>query len=274
MSLYRWLQNLRSAPAPGRGQRRHGRRGPLRAATHRLNVEALEDRSVPAFVATVDYAVGASPIDMEAGDFNGDGIPDLATMNVGATGGGVSVLLSNGDGRFQPARNTTLTNYYPYGYGWYDSLAVGDFNRDGKLDLATSAMYGINVLLGRGDGTFVYTVQPDVFAVESFSLATGDMNGDGRLDLLEVWEGSYDSPGSVAVLYGNGDGTFSGAAYTSFSGNRLAMPDLNGDNKLDLVLGSGYTTWVLLGNGSGYFSFYDFSNLGVAAESLTVADFN
>jgi Calx-beta domain-containing protein/VCBS repeat protein len=277
MSLHSWLRNLRSALAPSRGQRQHARRGPLRPATHRLNVETLEDRSVPAFIAPVDYTVGASPIGMQAGDFNGDGIPDLATMNVGATEGSVSVLLSNSDGTFQPARNTTITNYYPYGYGLNDSLAVGDFNRDGTLDLATSAMYGINVLLGRGDGTFVYTIQPEAFGAESFSIATGDMNGDGKLDLLEAVEGSFDSSASVAVLYGNGDGTFSGAAYTRVDGanvKRLALADFNGDNKFDLVLGGYSATWILLGNGSGDFLFYDFSYLGVAAESLTVADFN
>jgi hypothetical protein len=232
---------------------------------------------VPAFVAPVDYTVGAYPIGIQGGDFNGDGIPDVATMNVSATAGSVSVLLSNGDGTFQSARNTPITNYYPYGYGGNDELAVGDFNRDGKLDLATSAMYGINILLGRGDGTFVYTVQPDAFGAQSFSIATGDMDGDGKPDLLEAMDNGF-GENSVAVLYGKGDGTFSGAAYTSVgsaSVDRLALADFNGDNKLDLVHG-GYSgnsgTWVLLGTGQGYF--YESHNLGVVAGSLTVADFN
>jgi hypothetical protein len=227
---------------------------------------------VPAFVAPVDCTVGAYPVDMQSGDFNGDGIPDLATMNVGATGGSVSVLLNNGDGTFQTVRNTPITNYNPYAYGG-NALAVGDFNRDGKLDLATSAMYGVNVLLGRGDGTFVYTVQPEAFGAESFSLATGDMDGDGNLDLLEAVEGSFDSSTSVAVLWGHGDGTFGGASYTHVDGaniNSLALADFNGDNKLDLVLGG----WILLGTGQGSFYFYDPFDLGVVAESLTVADFN
>src|SRR5262245_2397489 len=107
MSFHRWLQNLRSALASRRGQRHHRRRGPRRAATHRLHVEALEDRSVPAFIAPVDYTVGAYPIGMQAGDFNGDGIPDVATVNAASgDNSSVSVLLSNGDGTFQPARNT------------------------------------------------------------------------------------------------------------------------------------------------------------------------
>src|SRR5262245_49825722 len=93
MPLHSWLRNLRSALAPGRGQRRLGRPGRLRAATRRLNVEALEDRSVPAFIAPVDYTIAGTPCGMQSGDFNGDSILDLATANFGRS---VSVLLSNG----------------------------------------------------------------------------------------------------------------------------------------------------------------------------------
>src|SRR5262249_39709372 len=109
------------------------------------------------------------------------------------------------------------------------------------------------------------------------SIATGDMDGDGKLDLLEAAEGSFDSSNSVAVLYGNGNGTFSGAAYTrvgTINVNSPALADFNGDNKLDLVLGGYPSTWVLRGNGYGDFSFDDTSYLGVVAESLTVADLN
>ena len=63
MSLHSWLQNLRSALAPSRGQRQHRRRGSHRAATHRPSLEVLEDRRVPAFVAPVDYTVSDYPLD-------------------------------------------------------------------------------------------------------------------------------------------------------------------------------------------------------------------
>src|SRR5262249_45263946 len=101
MSFHSWLQNLRSALAPGRGQRRHGRRGRLRAATHRLNIEPLEDRSVPAFLAPVDYFVDNGTVsvrDVVAADFNNDTVPDLAVVNFAYST--VSVLLGNGDGTF------------------------------------------------------------------------------------------------------------------------------------------------------------------------------
>src|SRR5262249_21367925 len=139
MPLHGWLRNLRSALTPRRCQRKPPRRDSKRAPTQRPNLEPLEDRCVPAFIAPVDYTVGAYPIGTQAGDFNGDGIPDLATVNAGATGvnGSVSVLLSNGDGTFQPARNTPTG--FPSGSG-QNALAVGDFDRDGRLDLATSGV--------------------------------------------------------------------------------------------------------------------------------------
>src|SRR5262249_5506980 len=127
MSSPSWLRHLRSALATD--ERHRGRRAFHRAVTHRLKLEVLEDRSVPAFIAPVDYAIGSFPTSVAVGDFNNDGQPDLATANGGD--GTVSVLRGNSDGTFQPAQ-TTETGPWP------QSLAVGDFNADGKLDLATA----------------------------------------------------------------------------------------------------------------------------------------
>src|SRR5205807_3111862 len=129
-----------------------------------------------------------------------DGVPDLAAPNSGSND--VSVLLGNRDGTFRAA----LT--FAAGSGPY-SVAVGDFNGDGRPDLAV-ANYGsmqqpgttILVLLGNGDGTFRAATTNTVDRNPSF-VVVGDFNGDGKPDLAAANFGSY----TVSVSLGNGDGT-------------------------------------------------------------------
>src|SRR5262245_4106155 len=122
------------------------------AQRHRLTFEALEDRTVPSFLPPATFPVGVNPREVTVADFNRDGKPDLAVVNMGSPGS-VSVLLGNGSGSFQPAVTTAVLN----GAGL--SLVAGDFNGDGQPDVAlTSSTNGVNpaveVLLGKGDGSF------------------------------------------------------------------------------------------------------------------------
>src|SRR5262249_17472121 len=138
-------------------------------------LERLEDRALPSFVVPLSFDVGRSPRFTAVGEFNGDNVPDLAVANWGADSTTVSVLLGNGAGTFQAARN------FPGGIG---VPAVGDFNGDGRQDLAISDQRNnsVSVLLGNGNGTFQ---APRAFAAgqsPSF-LAIGDFNGDRVQDL-------------------------------------------------------------------------------------------
>ena len=267
MSLHRWLQNLCSALAPRRGQRKYARRGLKRAPTHRPGLEALEDRRVPAFLAPVDYTVGWGPSEVKAADFNGDNILDLATLDTGTQS--ISVLLGNPDGTFQPDRYSQAGNGYPL-----VSLAVGDFNEDGKLDLATGSnyddlyRYGIDdviVLLGNGDGTF----RPPAYlgtGLPALSVATGDLNGDDHLDLVLTSADNYSAATSVSVLLGHGDGTFALATTYDICLPSPALADFNGDGNTDVVGGN----QLFLGNGDG--TLREPSDLGIYSYSWAVAD--
>jgi len=133
-------------------------------------------------------------------------------------------------------------------------VAVGDFNGDGKPDLAlvNANSSEISIMLGNGDGTFhaaasYGTGNPPV------AIAVGDFNGDGRPDLAVV---NANSSG-ISVMLGNGDGTFQAAAKyeKGNSGVAIAVGDFNGDGKADLAVVDGFSNEVsiLLGNSDGTF---------------------
>jgi hypothetical protein len=227
------------------------------------------------FAPGVAYSLGAAPgaelslyTSISLGDFNGDNRTDVVVTvensNV-PTQQPIQiaqeiVLLGNGDGTFQTAKAAFDSLIYP------SPVAVGDFNGDGKLDLAvtgslTDLLYGTYVLLGNGDGTLQKPTS--VIPGQLGELATADVNGDGKLDLVVQ---PYAK--EVQIYLGNGDGYFANSGNYLLSlpirGNYLlslpiqgagqgvlgiVVADLNGDGKLDIAGGNG----VLLGNGDGTF---------------------
>jgi ELWxxDGT repeat protein len=193
-------------------------------------------------------------------DLNGDNITDLVVTNngIGSDPGSVSVLLGNGDGTFQPARNMNV-GFRPWG------VAVGDFNGDGIPDLAVThastilpSQNTVTILLGNGDGTFRPAGDYQV-GEDPFSIAVADFRNNGTLDLVTADQGGGSFTGSVSVLLGNGDGTFQNAVSLpglpqTFQPNSVAVGDLRGDGTCDIVTaGNGNDVLVFLGNGDGTF---------------------
>ena len=196
------------------------------------------------------YPASSGDFLINRGDFNNDGILDVITGNNGGTGNnGVSVNLGKGNGRFQPALSGAP------GIGTFD-MAVGDFNGDGKLDVAlagyTNSTQGIlQVMLGKGDGTFTVGQSIMLPSIPN-SITTGDFNGDGKLDLAIGRDKVY-------LYQGAGNGTFTavGSGIAIISQNwvpEVKVGDFNADGKADLVVTDGFNLYALWGTGNFAFT--------------------
>jgi Domain of unknown function (DUF4347)/FG-GAP-like repeat/Calx-beta domain/RTX calcium-binding nonapeptide repeat (4 copies)/FG-GAP repeat len=211
-------------------------------------------------------SAGAGPI--AVGDFNKDGLLDLAAVTVNPPGpdNKVSIFLGKGGGSFSSPTAYTVGDVP-------NAIAVNDFNGDGKLDLATLNFLSnnISVLLGNGDGNFGKATNFSVGSSFNNSFTVGDFNGDGKPDI---------ATSSGSILLGTGTGSFVSA--TNFGGSfpvSIASGDFNGDGKLDLVGGTiagggSYSVSVLLGNGGGSFGSTINFTVGDMPRAFAVKDFN
>jgi hypothetical protein len=264
---------------------------PSYCSTGAASVTVLIANGDGSFQAPVAYATGSfEPMSVAVGDFNGDGVPDLAVASQCASSancgtGEVSVLLGNGDGTFQSPVS------YSAGTGSSFFVVTADFNEDGNLDLAVANQTGGNsavaILLGNGDGTFQAPATYSTGAASAVFLAVGDFNGDGAPDLAVADGGAQDA---VSILLGNGNGTFQTAVIYASGGalaSSVAVGDFNGDGVPDLVVANACATnynlvcsqsgsvGVLLGNGDGTFQPpVAYGSGGNEATVVSVADFN
>ena len=221
------------------------------------------------FAAAVPYVTGSQPYALAVGDFNGDGMPDIATANLNSDD--VSILINNGDGTFAAAVTFAIGNA-PNG------IVANDFNGDGKLDLAIvrQAPAGVSVILGNGDGTFAAPLS-QALTGSPRAVVAGDFNADGKFDLAIA---NDVSPGEVDVLLGVGDGTFGSAKSFSVGAfsRCLAANEFNGDGKVDLAVPStsANSVNVLSGVGDGTFGAASSNSLAASTNpnGVTIGDFN
>jgi len=196
------------------------------------------------------------PESLVVGDFNRDGIPDVAVPGVYGAGS-VEILLGNGDGTFRHKATYTVAESF--------HAAAASLRNDGILDLIVGAAGEdyVYVLLGNGDGTFQPAV-PYPTTAHSYMVAIGNFVGSSKLDVinLEAVNSQGQACDCIEVLPGNGDGTFGAPITTalpySMTGYAMNIGDFNLDGKTDVAVGGeefpNYQVAILLGNGDGTFT--------------------
>jgi hypothetical protein len=222
--------------------------------------------------------------DIEAGDVNGDAIPDLAAVFVNRSGGnaGVGILQGRGDGSFNAAPTVSVPTLS------VDAVELKDFSGDGKADVVAADWLGGKLFYaeGNGDGTFATPAPiplPLRPATWGFAVTSGDFNGDGKPDVIAA----QSLENQLAVVLNNGDGTFDAPVLSPL---KTAAPtnetqwvfflhafDMNGDGALDLVRGDAATHSVIVRLGRGDGTFLPDQRIDVKANyfvDVAAADFN
>jgi hypothetical protein len=253
------------------------------------------------FGSPLAAATGIGSHSVAAGDLTGDGIADLVTAN----NNDLSLLVGNGDGSFQPPVSITLPAQLSPQNGATlpqrpRSLAIGDLNADGNLDLVVGGQTSfdvyhrylscgyyscgytgwtttyidgyVNVLIGNGSGGFSGPEVDYLGAQRSpTAVAIGEVNGDDNADVLVA--NVYD----FSALLGDGAGAVGNPvhSYSGYTGgSSRSFGDLDGDGKLDAISRSGYSLTVHKGQGDGTFVPSTTMNLGYPIDSAVVGDVN
>ncbi len=225
------------------------------------------------FATQATYFTGNSsyPQSVAVGDFNNDNRLDIVIVNSGTSN--VGILLGYGNGTF-----STQTTCSTIAYSFPQSVTVGDFNNENRLDIAVAnAGNSIGVLLGHGNGTFATEVTYSTSS-ESYSIAVGDFNNDNRLDIAVANYGTNNICiflGSDTEIFENRTTYFTGLDSHPIS---VVIGDFNNDNRFDIAVANSGTDsiGVLLGQGNGIFANPLTYMIGTDSTpySIAVADFN
>jgi hypothetical protein len=232
------------------------------------DVSILRGLGGDAFATQRIFIAGGSPVFAAAADLNGDGHPDAVVANITS----LSILLGDGAGGFQapeayPITNNTFTGAL--------SLVEGDYNSDGKIDLAVLRGDGITVLLNDGGKFHSNFIGPVTLSGQFGSIVAGDFNGDGKLDLAAT-----DGAGGnkVTTFLGDGAGGFTRRSTTQVDTSPMSLyvADFNNDGFDDLVTPTfgGSSASILLGDGTGNFVRKPVAGFGVQTRVIAVGDFN
>jgi Ca2+-binding RTX toxin-like protein len=224
------------------------------------------------FEPASSFTVGNSPTSVAVADFNRDNNLDFAVTNfaLGNINSTVSVLFGNGTGSFPIV--STLNS----GVSFFPSILAADFNNDNNPDIVIgSGGPSVSLLLGNGTTSF----QSPILSQTELSFpapdAVGDFNGDGNQDL--VVGSNSGAEDEIAVLLGNGDGSFgSPSKFTVGGGASVAVGDFDSDGNLDIAAASSIddNVTVLSGDGNGGFAEAGQFNVGSGSTSIAVGDFN
>ncbi len=262
---------------------------PYSLASADFNGDGLPDLAVPSYFDTnpsvaiylgagqgnfgppTQYPAKVGGFSVVTADFNLDGNADIAVLGAESQADYISVLLGNGNGSFQ-APLVTQAAYSA------NQIISTDVNGDGVPDLIEAVYfdyggygYGVQVLLGNGNGTFQQPKQFNYGTNCCWNLVAGDFNGDHIIDVAAIG-----LEGTVVVLLGEGNGNFQQSQTFTVSGGAfgIASADFNRDGKLDLAIAGVDAVFVALGNGDGTFAtprgYAD--KFGTAA--MVAADFN
>ncbi len=202
------------------------------------------------FQAAQNFNGGGAPAFLVAGDLNGDGKLDVVLANNGYQGE-LSVLLGNGDGTFQVAATSFISSPYA------SSMMLGDFNGDGKVDLALPEEYspGLLILLGNGDGSFQVNAAIAT-STYTYGLVTGEFNGDGRADLaiasganVSVLLGGAIPDLTIAMTHGNGFAQGQQGAFYKLTISNAGDIATTGSVGVFAALPAGFTAISIAGSG-------------------------
>jgi len=234
-------------------------------------VSILLGTGTGSFSAPTNFTVGNNPLVLVVADFNNDGKLDLATGNDGSNT--ISILLGDGNGGFAPV--TPLPGIRA------TSMVATDLNHDGKLDLAISntANNKLTIVLGNGNGGFGAANNFDGGS-QLKAIGAADFNGDGHQDIVVTNYSDANTPAFVAMLLGNGAGSFGAATKFSVPSGpfSIAVADLNGDGYFDVATANANQNSsnisVLLGDGGGNLGVPTNFNTGTLPNAVVARDVN